>query len=361
MNRLFHVSTSGRQTSMVPLLARALGTLCILAVEPMEGQAPSRQWLAEPILEYAIEDEDGSLLGDVRSIKGSPGGGFVIADWGDFAIQAFSSSGEPLWRAGREGRGPGEFLQIMHMEYDGDELVVLDNKNRRLTAISETGQVTSSRPLPEGEMNSVLPTFRAGERTLRPHTGGRDTLWESVSDAGTVNLAVPMPSAISFEHDLVGSSYTSRAGAGAVVAFRWSSQLILVNDDGQVGNVVDGVERIAFPGVKTQEMDPGIEGVVKMVSTRVDPRATEAAASVTASGRRIFVLFRGRTENAGRIVDTYGASRGEYRGSILLPSKVADIAILEDGRLATLETDLFPVIRVWTIVDARDFGDRVLG
>lgn len=346
MNAFLH-----ERAAAVTLLARIVGAVCVLTAGGAEGQAPQRKWLSPPVLDFSVEDPDGTVLGNPLRITASPGGGFVAADWADLAVQAFSPRGEPLWRFGRDGRGPGEFLQIRHMEYNGDTLLVLDNKNRRLTALSADGQLLSSRRLPATELSQVLPAFGSGGRVLRPHVGGRDTLWMSVSDSGAVASAALMPGEVSFRDDLAGESFTSRAGAGAVVAFRWSSQLMLLDENGDVRAVADGIERVAFPKMKTYELDPNIKGVTKMVVRRVDPKATPAARSVAADSRRVFVLFRGATEYRDRIVDTYDAHRGDYRGSILLPREVADIAILADGRLATLETDFFPIVRVWHVVD----------
>lgn len=352
MNTFLHLHPAA-----VMLAARILSALCVLAVERAESQALQRDWLSQPVLDYTVEDPDGLVLGDPRRITASPGGGFVVADWGDFAVQAFSARGEPLWRFGRGGRGPGEFLQIKHMEYDGGKLLVLDNKNRRLTVLSTDGELMSSEPLPTGEMAQVLPAFGASRRVLRPFSGGRDTLWVSLSDSETVARASIMPDEISFRDDVVGESFASRAGAGAVVVFRWSSQMILLDEKGHVRTVADGIERVVFPELKTYEVDAsGISGVRKMTARRVDPKAIPAVRSVTANDQRVFVLFRGETEYRDRVVDTYDARLGDYQGSILLPDEVADIAILDDGRLATLETDFFPIVRVWRIAGEATAG-----
>ena len=340
-----------RQLPAVMLLARILGAICVLAAGGAEGQATQRNWLSQPVLDFSVEDPDGTVLGNPLRITANPGGGFVVSDWADFAVQAFSPRGEPLWRFGRQGRGPGEFLQFMHMEYDGDKLLVLDNKNRRLTVLSADGRLVSAQRLPATQMSQVLPAFGSSRRVLRPFIGGRDTLWVSVSESGRVVSAAPMPGKVAFQDDVVGESFTSRAGTGAVVAFRWSSQLVLLDESGGVRTVAEGIERVAFPKMKKYEVDPNIEGVTKLVARRVDPKATPAARSVAADSRRVFVLFRGQTEYRDRIVDTYDARLGDYRGSILLPNKVADIAMLADGRLATLETDFFPIVRVWHIAD----------
>ena len=68
--------------------------------------------------------------------------------------------------------------------------------------------------------------------------------------------------------------------------------------------------------------------------------------------RGFFVLFRGSTANAGRLVDTYALSDGVYLGSYLLPHRAEAIAYLADGRLAVLENNFIPTVRLLELPEA---------
>ncbi|WP_419163419.1 hypothetical protein [Candidatus Palauibacter sp.] len=180
-----------------------------------------RRWLPAPVESAVFQDIDGALFGSPQRIKGTPEGGFLVDDWGEFRIRAFSASGQPLWTSGGAGEGPGEF-------------------------------------------SGVEP--------------------------------IPFPKVI---------SYTP-------------------NPDATPGNRILRV-------------------------TRIDPEARRAVRSVTAGPSRLFVLFEGHTERASRIVDTYAIADGAYAGSYLLPHRVVSIATLTDGRLATLEMEFVPTVRLWTL------------
>ncbi len=107
-----------------------------------------------------------------------------------------------------------------------------------------------------------------------------------------------------------------------------------------------------FPDVVSDEIDPeaaGIPGFSTLVVTKVEPEATEATAQVSANDSLTLVLALGGTDVRQRGVDVYLTADGAYLGSVLLPETVADIALLTDGRLATLETALIPQTTLWQL------------
>ena len=48
-------------------------------------------------------------------------------------------------------------------------------------------------------------------------------------------------------------------------------------------------------------------------------------------------------------MDVYSVATGDYRGSFLFPDDIEALAILSDGRLATLNRDLFPTVDIWEL------------
>ena len=297
-----------------------------------------------------------SCLATRYESRGSPGGGFAVADWAGLAVRTFSADGEPQWRFGREGAGPGEFLMFSDMEYGVDgELLILDSKNARLTIVNPDGVLKGTVRTPKGRMSQVLPSAASGRWLLLPTTNRRTTFGLVVSDGGEATTSVSWPSEMSFSKDLVAEAFAAPTGDGrAVVVFRWASPLIYVEADGSIESVVEGVERIPFPEVVDYPVDTkaaGLDrrGITRMQLTKVDPQAVLAVRSVTADRSRVFVLFAGASEYRDRIVDTYRVPDGAYQGSFLLPHAVADIAVLADGRLATLEREFFPTVRLWTL------------
>ena len=331
-------------------LMLAVGLLPVVWPEPTWAQ--ERRWLPDPVESAVFVDVDGDLFGDPLQIRGSPGGGFVVADWADFAIRAFSVTGDRLWRFGRSGGGPGEFLRFDDVEYDRDgQLLILDNENLRVTVLDSNGSLVGSLRLPNDAMREVMPSsFSPGDRVVTPRDRG-EALWMAISSAGRVSATGPAVP-FTFQEPIEGESWaTPLPNGGAAIAFRWSSQMILLGPGGGVRMTVEGVEPIPFAKAVHQSPDVEIPGFTIIRITRMDREtAIPAVRSVTADNSRILVLFSGSTEDAGRILDTYAVSDGSYLGSFRLPDRAyRDVTMLADGRLATLDTELYPVVRLWSV------------
>jgi hypothetical protein len=283
-------------------------------------------------------------------LQGSPRGGFVVADWHDGTLREFSREGEELWRFGRSGEGPGEFLSVIEAEFDtSGNLLVLDRGTGRITTVSPVGELVSSVRFP-AEGTQILPeAFDPGGWATLPNLGRSEVLWASFAKTAPhrSRRSVTVPSAISFREDIVGERWAANApDGGAVVFFRWSSQMVFLAADGTVQSVASGVEPISFPqGVAVERSGQGWS----VSGFRVDPQAVEATRSAAVGDDGVFVLFLGATNEAGRIVDRY-SRLGIYEGSYLLPENVRGkkIAALTDGRFAVLDTDFIPTVWVFS-------------
>ena len=313
-------------------------------VYPLPADAQARTWLDPLEVVDRIEDGEGTLFGNPRMIRGSPRGGFVLADWGEHSVREYSPSGELLWRVGRRGEGPGEFSAIMDLEFDAiGNLLVLDRANR-VTIVDPSGVVVGTKTTPGG--NQILPVgFTSGWATLAADR--TQALW--TSDSRTV----AMPRGVSFEDAIVGERWAANAPDGDSVVFhRWSDVMIIVASDGSVRSVVRGIETIDFP--KAVLVSRTVDGS-DFSGHKVDPKAVEATRSATVSDDHIFVLFLGETEDAGQIVDTYSRD-GAYVGSYRLPDDVraSRMAVLADERLAFLDNSFIPeVVILRTVSETR--------
>ena len=314
-------------------------------------QAIERRWLPEPVLTATFVDEDGTAFGDPQRIVALPDGGFAVADRDQNSIRAFLADGSPGWTFGRAGSGPGEFrfLQDLDVSAQG-EVLVLDRGLGRATIIdARTGRlVTSFRILTAGQYG-ILPSSGAGRVLVIPESEKEKTLWVAVTEDGAAVESAPMPLACA--HSLACEAYTAATGSvGAAVALRWSSKVILLDPDGAVRSIVDGIEALPIPQVTTESVTPpsGL-GFTAMRVTRVDRSAGQATAGLTGDESNLYLLSAGSDEEHRRIVDVYSVATGDYRGSLRFPAAVADLAILSDGRLATLELEYFPTVHVWTL------------
>lgn len=321
---------------------------------PMAAQADQRRWLPEPVSVASFVDRDGDLFGNPLQIAALPDGGFVLTDLADYAVRAFLADGRAAWTFGRAGDGPGEFRFLQDIDVSRDaEVVVLDRRLGRVTIIDgATGQLITSFRIPGGGAMQVLPSQGRGRVWLVPEAGKDSTLWMAVSGEGESVESVDMP--VACGHDLLCEVFaTSTGGIGAAFAFRWSSKLLFANPDGSVRSVIDGIERIQFPEVKSYEVKPpdGFEGYVglKAIASRVDPTADDVTQGITADESHVFVLDAVSLEGPRRVVDVYEVDTGDYVGSLLFPEDLEGLAVLSDGRLATLDLDFFPTVQLWEL------------
>lgn len=320
-------------------LLLALGTIRVAAQAP----APARRMLGAPEQSLVIgEGADIELLSPM-SIAPDASGGFYLFDSGERQVLAFDRNGRIRWKFGRGGGGPGEFRAMTDLEVERNgDVVTLDVNNARLTIISSSGQLLRTVPLP-GEVRRLLPSPQADQWMLIPHG---PFLWLTINATGVTQRQTGLPAGVQFAPDIAGEPFTARTDSGAVIAYRWSSTFVMLRRDGTVRAVATGVEELPFPEGKRYPVKMGDQ---TLTVTRVDPQAPKGTGSVTSRGSLILTLFGGRTAEKGRLLDRYDALTGRYLGSHLLPHRVNEIAMLSDGRLATIEMDPLPVVRVWNL------------
>ena len=341
-----------------------LGVAVILLYSSGERiQGQERRWLTPPQPEVEIADRDGDYFGNPWQMVASPtstSGGFVIVDDG-VRLRAFSSVGDLRWVSGRRGGGPGEFQAILDVAFTANgQILVLDGDLARITILDgeagevvETVQLSSPNVAGADEIISMAPP----ELAMIQHGGDHDSNWSVLGGDGAVTETFgfsPQCEALVCESFTAG---VTELGSG-VVAFRWSSDLVFLNTDGSTRMMIDGVEPVRMPEPVRYNMDPKELGAAgnqfsNIVVTKVDPKAIEVTASLATDGSRVFVLTLGSSESRGRIVDTYLTENGKYHASFLLPRAVSEIAVV-DGMLATLDTELFPTITLWTLPELSD-------
>ncbi len=306
------------------------------------AEAQDREWLSPLVEEVAIEDRVGSLFGDPSGMRASPRGGFVMYDWGDSAFREYSASGDVLWKSGSPGDGPGDFGMPLDYEFDADgNLLVVDAARVRLTVLSPDGAVVGTHRLPNARQ--ILPAgFVSNGWAVMPNRRP-DSLW--VSRGGAPRSVL---SPVEFSAPIVGEAWAANLDSGgAVVVYRWSSDMVWLRPDGSVGCVTQAVEAVPFPEPVYVERPTPI-GWIR--GATVDPGAiTLNASQPTTDSERVYVPALGATEHSRKVVDAYAISTCEYLGSYRLPRAVKSIAVLEDGRLATLEVDVVPTVRLWRI------------
>lgn len=333
-----------------PRIALAFAVLFACAPR-LNAQPEDRRWLPDPILLATIEDRDGTLFGNPQEIVALPDAAFALLDRGDNAVRAFLADGSPAWTFGRHGEGPGEFIFMQDIDVSPEgEVLVLDREVGRATIIDgKTGDMVTDFPVPAGA-SQILPSSGSGRVLVAPESGKDETLWLSISEEGRVLESADMPVAcgsnLACEHQT-----TVTGGLGAAITFRWSSKMVFLNPDGSVRQVTEGFGSPAFPDVNTEDVTPPpeLDFITAMRVTKVEPDAVEMTFGLTADGTHLLSLAGGQTVEPRRVIDVYAVATGHYRGSFLFPNDLEGLAILSDGRLATLDLEFFPTVQIWEL------------
>ena len=95
-----------------------------------------------------LEAGDNTLLGSVDKVA-FYNDLIYIADYSSRKILAYDMNGKLCFVLDRQGRGPGEYLEVKSFTVDSDNLYVLDNIGKKLLAYDPlTGEYKASREMP---------------------------------------------------------------------------------------------------------------------------------------------------------------------------------------------------------------------
>lgn len=261
----------------------------------------------------------------------------LIFDYGDLRLKAYTTGGVFKWATGRKGHGPKEFAGAADLQTAPDERIwIADVGNSRAAIYRSDGQfervvtfrspVSRIAPLSSGQGALILPSARA--------------FFERIDDHGVSTGLAPLPEVLKGHHQL-STEFVTAVGAGqrVAVAFRWSGRVLVLGADGVVRASTPGIEPHDFPD--TRDYDVKVPGGKTVRVFRVDPKAPWAAYGLVVVGNEVAVLYRGTTENRGRILDFYGLDDARYHGSKLLPASPEGIASV-GSNLAVLYEDPEP-------------------
>ena len=331
-----------RRAVMCLVLAAASLPLSVQVRAQTVPPIASRHWLPAPTLVRTIAGADGDEILMPGNLVALNNRELALFDFGAMEVRAFSVNGKQLWRTGRKGAGPGEFRNAMDIKaLPNGNLAVLDMGNRRVTELTGSGRLVRTIPV-RFTSSRFIPL--ADTTVLALTTEDSGSFWSAVNRRGEVVSRGSAPASIVRQHSLVREMFTTPVNGGSIIAFRWSDTFAILTALGKVATVINGIEHVPFPAIKSYPMKVGkFSGQV----SRIEPKAVMGALSIASNGQQIFILFGGATANRGRIVDRYNASSGAYIGSELLSVPALEIVSLSNGAFATLRTDPLPAIDVW--------------
>ena len=277
------------------------------------------------------------LLNPIR-IAATPSVVFVF-DAGDQALKGFGTNGTLLWSTGRQGGGPGEFRKVRALAVGVDgNAVLVDQGNARLSRIGRTGaieQEISLRSLdgsPEQVMEVAPDTFVIWTLTQEQPLVLLDANGAILQRADVPFRIASQVPYLGAQAKLVNDYRTPRRWVyGFVFVDNWR----VLTDFSPTSREYRYIEELPVPVVE-------VETGRGRVSARMRS-AVQGALAASMTGNRLFVLFGGRTQERGQVVDIYDVSEGVYLYSIRLANRASQIAVTESN-LIVLAREPYPTV-----------------
>lgn len=245
--------------------------------------------------------------------------------------------GSVAWTAGRKGSGPGEFKRVRDLELDEEgRPILLDVGNGRMTTLDRGGAVhreTRLRNVGYADQFAPLSGGRAVLLTEHP-----DSALAVVDGTGAIVQRMVLPWAEFAQlHPLVRQGTLASGGDD-----RWAFGFGLGDGwFGFAGTTPEGgrrayVERAEFPRVVEKR-----EG--NSVAAELASYTPCSACGMAMNGTELYVLFGGRTDQRGAVLDRYDLVSGGYRESLVLPAKAKEAAVA-NGIVFILVDDPFAAL-----------------
>jgi hypothetical protein len=244
-----------------------------------------------------------------------------VMDWAGRQLVALrAATGGVAWKAGRPGAGPGEFQQpsAVTITAQGD-IAVLDLAARRIVVFASDGsfrRTVSLLLLPDGpEAFCALPSGNFAVAVV-----GRDSLVE-VNEAGVMLGGWPRPWSVSDPTGLANQvlmASDARAGSCGMVMVLGSGYSHLTPRGFILHSSVEQIDPPQLLRSRTGRLDSLSHRVI-------------ASAGVAARGDSLFVLFHGRSDLAGRVIDIYDMKQGRYLATWLLPARAGRFTLAGDA------------------------------
>lgn len=251
-----------------------------------------------------------------------------------------AQDGQFAWTFGREGRGPGELSAVAMVAVSPlGEIVVLDRLNRRITVLTQQGQVRSEVPwhgrespanvCPLGDSTFLVGMMADGDVAMaRVDRDGRALErrpfpWpglDSLHPLATQFRMWPLPPYGDCLLAMVlGHGFARLGRAGTAYALPY-------------------VERYPLPSMSASP--PG----AARRSFQVAPGARATASGVAVDGDTLTLIFGGKTRLASRLLDRYDFSSGRYLHSEILPGRTQLLAGAA-GRYFVVSTETeYPIL-----------------
>lgn len=149
-----HVVVSGNGTGpqggQVPIIVNGK--------TPQPPDKKERTFIFKEDLSIGVrEGDENTMFGERVYFNVDDDGNIFVSDWDRKRIQKYGPDGKYLLTIGREGQGPGEFINVWEPEFDKDgNLYVIDISQKRISFFSREGRYLRQIGFPQTNVSSSL-------------------------------------------------------------------------------------------------------------------------------------------------------------------------------------------------------------
>ena len=269
-------------------------------------------------LAHVLSGVDDSLLFSA-SAPAADASGFWVLDGLGSRLARFDWEGRLRGYAGARGAGPGELMSPRQLSTDEAGTVwVLDVGNDRISAFDTAGIPAGEVSLRSLESHPFGFVVTADGSAFHLMLASEDLHPVTLDRSGEVRAGptISVPDAA----EAVGMALQGQAVRGHVpgewiYAFSMGDRFYRLRGLEPLGEPIGYPEAIDFPRVARQVAR---DGAATSVTTWLAER-TSAVASLASDGRRLHIVFQGRSAEAGRLLDRYDLESGRYLDTVLLP------------------------------------------
>ncbi|NGP87737.1 6-bladed beta-propeller [Fodinibius halophilus] len=279
--------------------------------------------------EISLHDEvrDSLLRGMSIEVFGNQ---LYVSDFGDMRLKKFTRDGKYIGSYGKEGRGPGEFQQLMDFDQRGDSIYVLDSRKMELMFFDKKSSsfITSHKVKSHPYRFATLGNRFVIERSME------EKLFSSTDLQGNIQHQFGQFIESQTQNGLsVSGNIETISDTGFVFSPSYASYLYYFNKEGEQTKVVRTVDRIPFQ--KPVKEKSGNMNITKPPTVKVYSRA------LSTEDNLLLILQRFAKESDAlptSFIDVYHLDTGQYRYSIELPLSVRDVELTRD-RLYMLDSE----------------------
>lgn len=249
--------------------------LCAMLLGAAAGgaQAPTVQ----RDLTFGCESCGGALqFSTIFGVAVSANSNILVVDRDAPVLRQFDAAGKSTWSGGTKGRGPGEYLLVIHTAFlPNGGLVVVDMTTQRITELGADHRVAGTTPLPR------FPTTVGADfsgNVVVGAEGPRGTLDLVRWRAGT---ATPMSLQLASNPNAAArNASVALSPAGVIAAFLNADQYAIVRADSsgtRLSDITRTIERVRRTNEEEAEFRRRLARGAAMVASEAQSRGASGA------------------------------------------------------------------------------------